>query len=337
MNTQKKDAEALTACAHIQSRLSYPDGVSKLELVTQTRRYCREGQFDVFLNGIATPYNYLVLFNDALLITKSKRKHLRFDGFLLLQHTQIQTFESIEFDASSPPPTPHGENGFLAPSGSSAPDDTPTALKRKSVGPIPQSGSSSSLAIPSSPSSSTLSPLHGHHHGHQHHASHTGSPSSSAAPIATTSSHSGVVHSTSLSLTFRSLVLPVTVVVIFHNLEDFINWKQEASLAASKHDTIPIPDVFPDRVVSAETNMFYSHSSSNSNAASTAGNNSDTPDDSVAGNSRKSGSQSLGSSRSKHRLRRLLTIGSKSKKDASAVTSSAPAGIDAPSPSDSTS
>ena len=334
MNSQKKDAEALTACAHIQNRLSYPDGVSKLELVTQTRRYCREGQYDVFLNGIATPYNYLVLFNDALLITKAKRKHLRFDGFLLLQHTQVQTFESIEFDASSPPATPHGDSSssFLAPSGSSAPEE-PSALKRRSVGPIPQSGSSSSLNVPSP------TVISGHHHGHQHHASHTGSssPSSSAAPISATSSHAGVVHSTSLSLTFRSLVLPVIVVIIFHNQEDFINWKNEASLAASKNDSIPTPESFPDRVVSAESNMLYSHSSSNSNVASTTGNNSDTGDDSVAGNSRKSGSQSLGSSRSKHRLRRLLTIGSKSKKDASAVTSSAPPGIDAPSPSDSTS
>lgn len=328
MNAQKKDAEALTACAHIQSRLSYPDGVPKLELVTPTRRYCREGQFDVFLNGIATPYNYLVLFNDALLITKSKRKHLRFDGFLLLQHTQIQTFESIEFDASSAPPTPHGESGnnVFHSSASSAPDDTPIAMKRKSVGPISQSSSSASI-IHSAPNHSPSPSVGGNSHQHHHHASSVGTVS----PIATAPSSPAVVHSTSLSLTFRSLVLPASVVVIFHNLDDFMNWKHDASLAASKTDSIPVPETFPDRVLSVETNLFYNHSSSTSNAASTTGNASDTGDDSITGNSRKSGSQSLGSSRSKHRLRRLLTMGSKSKIKDSAVnasTSDAPSGSD---------
>ena len=299
----------------------------------------------MFLNGIATPYNYLILFNDALLITKSKRKHLRFDGFLLLQHTQVQTFESVEFDASSPPSTPHVEHDTsYANAGSSNPDDIPSVLKRKSIGPIVQSSSSSSSLVPnSSPSAhqhhgSTGTPSSHHHHHpahHQHHASHTGgsSPSSSShnPPISTVPSHAGTVHSTSLSLTFRSLVIPATVVVIFHSQEDFNNWKQEASIAASKLDTIPTPESFPDRVLSIETNLLYHHAGSGSNAASTTGNTTDT-DDSVTSNSRKSGSQSLGSSKSKHRLRRLLTIGSKSKKDAVNAASSSDAPSSSPGP-----
>jgi len=116
INTHKRDAENLTQCANIQSIVTYSEGVKKVQIVTQTRRYCREGQFDVFINGIATAYNYLVLFNDALLITKSKRKHLRFDGFLALSNTCMEAFDVDELHVRySQPPSASSSNHLDVP------------------------------------------------------------------------------------------------------------------------------------------------------------------------------------------------------------------------------
>jgi hypothetical protein len=144
INTHKRDAENLTQCAHIQGLLTYAEGVSKMQIVTQTRRYSREGTFDVFVNGIASPYNYLVLFNDALLITKSKRKHLRFDGFLLLAHTSLQAFEADDLHQhQSQPP---------AASSSSSLENTEDTMPnhRSMSGPIPMASASSSAALTAS-------------------------------------------------------------------------------------------------------------------------------------------------------------------------------------------
>lgn len=148
INTHKRDAENLTQCANIQSIVAYSEGVKKVQIVTQTRRYCREGQFDVFINGIATTYNYLVLFNDSLLITKSKRKHLRFDGFLTLANTCMEAFDVDDLHVRySQPPSASSSNHLDIPGA----DDS--SLHHRSLsGPVtvpPHASASFSLTLKS--------------------------------------------------------------------------------------------------------------------------------------------------------------------------------------------
>src|SRR5690606_29289630 len=80
----------------IQNELIYSDQMKKKQkkLVTPTRRFVNQGHFDILINGVKCPYNYLVLFNDSLLISKKKKKGLLYFGFLYLNRISVDIVEN---------------------------------------------------------------------------------------------------------------------------------------------------------------------------------------------------------------------------------------------------
>lgn len=90
INDNKREAENIYHCAEIQNMIVYPEEMSgQRNLVTPTRRFVRSGEFEIFLNDVKSPYNYLVLFNDALLVSKKKKKHIHYYGFLYINRLKV--------------------------------------------------------------------------------------------------------------------------------------------------------------------------------------------------------------------------------------------------------
>jgi hypothetical protein len=90
MNSAKRDAELLDKVAQVQRYLIYPEYSKRHRaIVTTIRRYVREAKLEVIENGERSPYNYVFLFNDAVIFTRQKQKGNMFHLFFYLKRLKI--------------------------------------------------------------------------------------------------------------------------------------------------------------------------------------------------------------------------------------------------------
>lgn len=100
MNSSKRDSEQIGKVADVQRQLIFPEySKRKRAIVTALRRYVRETRVhEVFENNDRSPYNYLFMFNDCLLMTKAKKKGFLFHLFFYLKRINCVEAEDPEGD-----------------------------------------------------------------------------------------------------------------------------------------------------------------------------------------------------------------------------------------------
>jgi hypothetical protein len=88
MNERKRDVENILHMTNLQGQMLYKDD-KFVPIVSPTRRYRRDGNFEVYLNGERSPFSYIFLFTDAVLFTKQKKKGFLFFSLVLLKDINV--------------------------------------------------------------------------------------------------------------------------------------------------------------------------------------------------------------------------------------------------------